>query len=105
MFTSIPVAEAVAIITEKLEADDTLKERTNMSPKNVASLLEFCLTNTYFQFRDNIYQQKQGAAMGSPVSPIVANLYMEAFEQQALTTAPTPPSFYGRYMWMILLRK
>ena len=67
LFTSIPVAEAVAIITEKLEADDTLKERTNMSPKNVASLLEFCLTNTYFQFRDNIYQQKQGAAMGSPV--------------------------------------
>ena len=25
--------------------------------------------------------------MGSPVSPIVANLYMEYFEQKALTTA------------------
>ena len=28
--------------------------------------------------------------MGSPVSPILANLYMEYFEQKALSTAPTP---------------
>ena len=28
--------------------------------------------------------------MGSPVSPIVANLYMECFEQKALSTAPQP---------------
>ena len=28
--------------------------------------------------------------MGSPVSPIVANLYMEHLEQKALSTAPTP---------------
>ena len=28
--------------------------------------------------------------MGSPVSPIVANLYMEYFEQKALSAAPTP---------------
>ena len=27
--------------------------------------------------------------MGSPVSPIIANLYMEYFEQKALSTAPT----------------
>ena len=31
-----------------------------------------------------------GAAMGSPVSPIVANLYMEYLEQKALSTAPHP---------------
>ena len=28
--------------------------------------------------------------MGSPVSPIVANLYMEHFERKALSTACTP---------------
>ena len=32
----------------------------------------------------------EGAAMGSPVSPIVANLYMEYLEQRALSTAPNP---------------
>ena len=36
--------------------------------------------------------------MGSPVhvSPIVANLYMEHFEQQALSTTPVPPSIWFR---------
>ena len=34
--------------------------------------------------------------MGSPVSPIVANLYMEYFEQKALTTAT--PRLWHRYV-------
>ena len=36
--------------------------------------------------------------MGSPVSPIVANLYMEYLEQKALSTAPHPPRFWHRYV-------
>ena len=37
--------------------------------------------------------------MGSLVSPNVANLYMEYFEQNALSNASHPPNF-GRGMWM-----
>ena len=33
-----------------------------------------------------------------PVSPIVANLYMEYLEQKALSTAPHPLKFWGRYV-------
>ena len=37
--------------------------------------------------------------MDSPVSPIVANLYMEYLEQKAQSSAPHPPSS-GTGMWM-----
>ena len=29
--------------------------------------------------------------MGSPISAVIADLYMEAFEEQTLATAPKPP--------------
>ena len=38
-----------------------------------------------------MYEQVRGAAMGSPLSPIVANLFMEDLETKALATAPSPP--------------
>ena len=37
--------------------------------------------------------------MGSPVIPIVANLYMEYLEQKALSTAPHPQGS-GTCLWM-----
>ena len=57
--------------------------------QNIIELLGFCLHNTYFSFQNKFYEQGEGMAMGSPVSPIVANLYMECFERKALTTTST----------------
>ena len=38
-----------------------------------------------------IYEQKDGAAMGSPVYAVIANLYMEEFEERAIATATYKP--------------
>jgi len=51
-------------------------------------LLEFILSTTYFWFNGQIYRQKFGTAMGSPVSPLVANMFMEHLERKLLDTAP-----------------
>ena len=87
LFTSVPVDPALNIIKDLLEKDHTLKERTVMEVSDIILLLEFCLKNTYFSFQDQSYEQVEDAAMGSPVSPIVANHYMEYLEQKALTSA------------------
>ena len=36
--------------------------------------------------------------MGSPVSPVIANIYMESFEDRALTSAVNPPRWWKRYV-------
>ena len=91
LYTSIPVADAIEVIKRKLEQDTELPRRTTRSPDNILMLLEFCLINTYFLFDGQFFEQPKGAAMGSPVSPIVASIYMEAFEDRAINTALYPP--------------
>ena len=91
-----PIEPAIGIIRKHLEDDKDLQQRTSMMVNHIICLLEFCLKNTYFIFQGRYYRQVEGAAMGSPISPIVANLYMEAFEMQALNTAQHPPSLWRR---------
>ena len=98
LFTSVPVDPALNIIKDLLEKDHTLKDRTVMAVSDIILLLEFCLKNTYFSFQDQFYEQVEGAAMGFPVSPTVANLYMEYLEQKALSTAPNPPRLWHRFV-------
>ena len=45
------------------------------------------------QVAGKVLSVKRWAAMGSPVSPVVANLYMEFFEEIAIRTAEHPPRF------------
>ena len=68
-----------------------------MNIRQITSLLEFCLRSTYFTFQNKHYEQIEGTAMGSPISPIAANLYMEDLETKAIQTAPHPPAFWKRF--------
>ena len=100
LFTSIPVKEALEVVKELLEREDSWKsgEAENLKTEDVIQLLDFCLSTTYFVFREKFYQQKDGCAMGSPCSPLVANAYMEYFEKRALDSAPHPPRIWKRYV-------
>ena len=62
-----------------------------MTVNHICCLLQFCLKNTYFQYKGRYYEQTEGAAVGSPISLIVANLFMEDFEVQAIMISPSPP--------------
>jgi len=55
---------------------------------DIMELLGFILTTTNFCFNGQIYWQKFGTAMGSPVSPLVANMFMLHLEQKLPDTAP-----------------
>ena len=98
LFTKVPVDKSLDIIFERLMLDQSLSSRTKLSAQQVRDLLGTCLKTTYFQYNGIIYTQVEGAAMGSPVSPIVANLFMEWFEETALQSFPFDITLWKRYV-------
>ena len=98
LFTSVPIDLALNIIKDLFEKDGKLNDRTVLSVLNIVELLGFCLHNTYFSFQNKFYEQVEEVAMSSPVSPIVANLYMEYFERKALVSAINLPQVWYRFV-------
>ena len=98
LFTNVPINEALEAISPLLRDDESLEDKTAIPAVEICRLTELCLPSTYFQFQDLFYEQKDGAAMGSPLSPVVTNLYMEACENRALQLAPLQPRMWVRYV-------
>ena len=81
LFTNIPLEKVLDFIRKKGE-----EEIYNfvIPVGKICELIKHCVTDSYFSFNDKIYKQTFGVAMGSSLSPILANLYMEFFEVSLL---------------------
>ena len=98
LFTSFSVPETLSIISNLLMSDNLLHKRTNLTASDVIKCVGLCLHSTVFSFNDSLYRQIFGAPMGSCISPVVANIFMEHIERQALSTFREPPRIWLRYV-------
>jgi len=104
LFTNVPIDAAVEAALQKLENDHSLADHSTLTPAQIADLLNFVLRSTYFQYNGSIYERQEGAAMGSPVSAVIANLYMKSFEEQAIATSLYNPRIWNA-TWTVLDRR
>ena len=63
-------------------------------------LLSLSVKNCHFIFNGRIYQQIDGVAMGSPLGPLFANVFMSFHEKSCLHNCPSifKPILYRRYV-------
>ena len=86
LFTSIPIDRALDVINRRLKHWGTDQ---HSPPGHVTMLLGICLKTTYFMYHRQFYEQMEGAIMGSLVSPVIANIFMEFVEKTATDTPLT----------------
>ena len=98
LFTKVPTDETLTVVRDKLAADLLLEECTCIPIDNLMEIFTFCVETTYFGMGSDIYRQEEGLAMSSPLSPVLANIYMEYFEEMALGSTSLKPSMWLRYV-------
>jgi len=95
LFTNV----LIDLIMDLLDEKWCLIERHTIIPKQeLMNAIKFVLNSTYFKFNDKIYRQIFGTSMGSPLSPIVADLIMQDLESHTLKNLPFIPPFYIKYV-------
>ena len=73
MDTNIPIDETIDIIINKLKEQN---EDTQYITE-IKNSLQLILKQNYFEFNSKIYQQQEGLAMGSPLSSIIAEIFLQ----------------------------
>ena len=99
LFTNIPLDETIDICVEKLfKIPDTLIK--GISKNDYRDLLNLATKESFFTFSNKFYIQVHVAAMGSPLGPILANIFLSHHEENWLNKCPIKfkPSFYRRYV-------
>src|ERR1700761_3534460 len=97
LFTNVPVTETINIILNKLFPDDYVCYH-GFNRDEFRTLLSLAVEHSYFTFNNNLFKQKDGMAMGSPLGPIFANIFLAHNESSWLANAPVTPFLYKRYV-------
>ena len=98
LFTNIPLEETINICTNLLYNNEDVIEGINKS--EFKNLLSLATQESYFIFNDVLYKQKDDVAMGSPLGPTMANVFLSFYEVKWLEQCPKEfkPAFYRRYV-------
>jgi hypothetical protein len=81
LFTNVPTKETIDIILDMVYTAD-VKLFHNLTRNELKKLLIICTHESHFQFNGKFYDQIDGVAMGSPLGPLFANVFMSHFERK-----------------------
>ncbi|XP_067664170.1 uncharacterized protein, partial [Haliotis asinina] len=90
LFTNIPIKEAIHILSTRLQI-----YLPDLDTKLTAQVSK-CFETSYFNWNGQLFQQIHRLPLGSPLSPLLTEIYMIAFEETALKTAPFTPKHWFR---------
>ena len=97
LFTKVPIKDVLSFLPNILE-----ENIQGIPRKNIIELIRLCVEDSSFVFEGKFYTQKFGMAMGNPLSPVLANIYMEYFEKHLLNSIKDQHIVWLRYVDDIL---
>ena len=98
LFNNIPLKESLNLCVQNLYRNQT--HVGNLTKSSFYSLLKIIMFESFFIFDGKFYEQCDGVAMGSPLGPTLANVFMCHFENIWLENCPAhfKPIVYRRFV-------
>ena len=79
LFTNIPLNETMNIAVEVIFKNNP---NIKITKPELVKLLKFATSETHFLFDNKFYDRIDGVVMGSPLGPVLTNLFMSYHEKQ-----------------------
>ncbi|CAF5011502.1 unnamed protein product [Rotaria sp. Silwood1] len=97
LYSNVPVNEAIEITLDYLYTPRKLID-VPFNRDQMKTLLNLSITDAPFQFHNKIYKQIDGVAMGNPLAPIIADLWMQKMEEKLNRFRTNRPIAWLRYV-------
>ena len=95
LFTNVPLAETINICADALYSDESM---TPSFPRSVfVELMQLATSSVEFSFNNNMHRQIDGVAMGSPLGPALANIFVGHQEAKLFANVERPLAYF-RYV-------
>ena len=93
---NVPLKETIEIILKKICVN---KEITTDIPKQeMKELLILCTKSVHFAFNNQTYIQVDGVAIGSPLGPVLANIFMVELETSVIPNLSNKVKLWKRFV-------
>ena len=82
LFTNVPLDETIEILVNRALTNNSFNTTHNLAltRTDLVDLLSVATKGQLFQFDGALYEQTDGVAMGSPLGPLLANVFMSSIE-------------------------
>ena len=96
LFTSVPLEETINAASDRIYHRKEIE--TPISKNYMRNLLLLGTKNVHFCFGGDIYQENDGVAMGSPLGPVLACIFMVDLDTKIIPTVTDSISHWRRYV-------
>ena len=96
LFTNVPLEYTIGLVLERIYNKGELV--TNITRSEMKEMLLLCTKNVHFSYNHDIYIQRDGVAMGSPLGPVFAGIFMVNLGRSLVPKLNVYINFWRRYM-------